>query len=70
MLKQEREALFEKMISGPGITATKFPRRGKPRTVVLTLALPGVDSANLLSSSSRPASKSGKMSTSSSPDGK
>lgn len=38
---QDREALFENMISGPGIAATKFPRRGRPRDVVLTLVLPG-----------------------------
>lgn len=28
------------MIAGPGIAATKFTRRGKPRDVILTLVLP------------------------------
>ncbi|CAM9173245.1 unnamed protein product, partial [Laminaria digitata] len=38
---KDREALFEKMLTGPGITAMKFPRRrGKPRTVLLTLVSP------------------------------
>ena len=34
------------MISGPGIKATKFPRRGRPRTVVLTLSIPDSENAN------------------------
>lgn len=37
------------MISGPGITATKFPRRGRPRTVVLTLSVPGGSSGSSIS---------------------
>eukprot|EP00904_Undaria_pinnatifida_P006467 jgi/Undpi1/2950/HiC_scaffold_14.g06327.m1 len=39
----DREALFEKMLTGPGITAMKFPRgRGKPKLVLLTLVSPAV----------------------------
>lgn len=49
---QDREALFEKMMSGPGIPATKFPRRGKPRSVVLTLVRPSGSSHSNMSSSS------------------
>ncbi|CAN0270453.1 unnamed protein product [Ectocarpus sp. 8 AP-2014] len=45
-LVQDREDLFENMMSGPGIPATKFPRRGKPRNVVLTLVRPGGSSSS------------------------
>ncbi|CAM9625490.1 unnamed protein product [Ectocarpus fasciculatus] len=51
-LVQDREALFEKMMSGPGIPATKFPRRGKPRSVLLTLVRPSGSSSGNMSSSS------------------
>ncbi|CAM9526725.1 unnamed protein product [Pylaiella littoralis] len=39
-LFQDRKALFESMTSGPGIAATKFSRRGRPRGVVITLVPP------------------------------
>ncbi|CAM9629562.1 unnamed protein product, partial [Scytosiphon promiscuus] len=60
-LIKDREVLFENMISGPGIAATKFPRRGKPRRIVLTLVLPkgGVGSGGSGSSSSVGTSWSG-----------
>lgn len=38
---QEREAFFEEMITGGGINAIKFPRRGKQRKVLLTLRFVG-----------------------------